>query len=284
MPDHERQAGQFEHLRPRMLALAYPLLGSFDEAEEAVRKAWARLARINPAEVTDLAAWLTVVTSRVCLDLLGARPGQAGQEGLRLPDAVVEAEASGEPGRSAPVGLALLVALDALAPAERVAFVLQDLVRLHVDQVATVLERTTADTRRLAEQARRRVQEAREADGEGSPAVRRRLVDAFCAAVLDGDPAALAAALEPEAALHADGWHPLRGAQQVAQRAVTLCQGGPAFTAVLVNGSPGALVTRDGVPTAVLGFAVRAGRISRVQFLLDPRRLAAIDVDALPRW
>ncbi|MFJ9771505.1 sigma factor [Kitasatospora sp. NPDC101157] len=281
MPDHERQAGQFEHLRPRMRALAYPLLGSFDEAEEAVREAWARLDRINPEEVADLAAWLTVVTGRVCLDRLLKRTGQAGQAGLRLPDAVVEAEASGGPGRGAPVGLTLLVALDALAPAERVAFVLQDLSRLPLDQVATVLDRTTADTRKLAERARRLVQEAREADGERSPAVRRRLVDAFCAAVLDGDPAAAAALLEPGAELHADGWPPLHGAQQVAERAVTLCQDGPAFTPVLVSGSPGALVTRTGVPAVVLGFAVRAGRISRVQLLLDPRRPAVVDVDTL---
>ncbi|MFI9359481.1 sigma factor [Kitasatospora sp. NPDC053057] len=279
MPDHERQAGQFEYLRPRMRALAYPLLGSHAEAEEAVREAWARLGRINPEEVADLAGWLAVVTSRVCLNRLVARTGQPGP---RLPDVVVEPEPSGGESASAPVGLALLVALDALAPAERVAFVLHDLLRLHVDQIATALERTTAVTRKLTEQARHRVQEAREADGEGSPAARRRLVDAFCAAVLDGDPAAPAALLEPEAELHADGWHPIRGAHEVAERTVTLCQGGPAFTAVLVNGSPGALVTRDGVPTAVLGLAVRAGRISRVHLLLDPERLAAIDVDALP--
>ncbi|MFH9349042.1 sigma factor [Kitasatospora sp. NPDC017646] len=281
MPDHERQAGQFEYLRPRMRALAYPLLGSHTEAEEAVREAWARLGRINPEEVADLAGWLTVVTGRVCLNLLDAR---AGRPGLRLPDVAVAPERSGgESPSAAPTGLTLLVALDALAPAERVAFVLHDLVRLHVDQIATVLERTTADTRKLAEQARRRVQEAREADGDGSAATRRRLVDAFCAAVLDGDTTALAAALEPEAELRADGWHPLHGAPEVAERAVTLCQGGPAFTAVLVNGSPGALVTRDGVPIAVLDFAVRAGRISRVHLLLDPERLGAIDVDALRR-
>ncbi|MFI9162687.1 sigma factor [Kitasatospora aureofaciens] len=279
MPDHERQAGQFEHLRPRMRALAYPLLGSFDEAEEAVREAWARLGRINPEEVADLSAWLAVVTGRVCLGLLDARTGRPR---LRLPDVVVEPERSGGESQAAPIGLTLLIALDGLAPAERVAFVLHDLVRLHLDQVATALERTTAGTRKLAEQARRRVRAAREADGDDRPAARRRLVDAFCAAVLDGDPAALAAVLEPEAELRADGWHPLRGAHEVAERAVALCQGGgPAFTPVLVDGSPGALVTRDGVPAAVLGFAVRAGRISRVHLLLAPERLAALDADAL---
>ncbi|MGW2376362.1 sigma factor [Kitasatospora sp. NPDC001683] len=281
MPDHERQAGQFEHLRPRIRALAHPLLGSRAEAEDAVREVWARLDRINPEEVADLAAWLTVVTGRVCLELLSARTGRPGLP-PRLPDVVVEAEPSSGAAGGAPVGLTLLVALDDLAPAERIAYVLQDLFQLHVDQVATALERTTADTRKLTEQARRRVQEARAADGEGSPAARRRLVDAFCAAALDGDPAALAAVLEPGAELHVDGRPPVRGAQEVAERAaVTLCQGGPSFTGVLVNGTPGALVTQGGVPTAVLGFAVRAARISRVHLLLDPERLAAIDVHAL---
>ncbi|WP_317621319.1 sigma factor, partial [Streptomyces sp. CBMA123] len=186
MPDQDRQPGQFEHLRPRMRALAYPLLGSHAEAGEAVREVWVRLGRINPEEVTDLAAWLTTVTARVCLSRLESRA--VGARG-RLPDVVVE-PADAATGGS--VGLALLVALDALGAAERVALVLHDVFRLHVDQIATALDRTTADTRKLAEQARRRTQEAREADADGSPAVRRRVVDAFGTAVRDGDPAALA--------------------------------------------------------------------------------------------
>ncbi|MFD5467409.1 sigma factor-like helix-turn-helix DNA-binding protein [Kitasatospora sp. NPDC127059] len=287
MPDQDRQPGQFEHLRPRMRALAYPLLGSHAEAGEAVREVWVRLGRINPEEVADLAAWLTTVTARVCLSRLESRgAGTEGRGGGRLPDVVVGRAGAAAPGGS--VGLALLVALEELAPAERVALVLHDVFGLHVDQIATALDRSTADTRKLAERARRRTQGAREADADGSPAVRRRLVEAFGTALRDGDPAALTAVLEPEAELRADGGRPLpaatavfRGAQRVAERAVTLRQGGPAFTPVLVNGAPGALLTRDGGPVALLGLAVRAGRISRAYVLLDPDRLAAIDVAGL---
>ncbi|MFJ7244179.1 hypothetical protein ACIQWA_05960 [Kitasatospora sp. NPDC098652] len=167
MPEQDRQAGQFEHLRPRMRALAYPLLGSHAEAEAAVREVWVRLGRIDPAEVADLAEWLTTVTGRVCLGLLGARDTRP----RRLPDVPVG------PGHPVPadgsVGPALLAALDALAPAERVAFVLHEVFRLPVDLVATALDRTTADTRGLAEQARLRVHGARSAGAEGGPAGRR---------------------------------------------------------------------------------------------------------------
>ncbi|MEV7602172.1 RNA polymerase subunit sigma-70 [Kitasatospora sp. NPDC089797] len=283
MPDQDRQAGQLEHLRPRMRALAYPLLGSHAEAAEAVREVWVRLGRINPEEVADLPDWLAVVTGRVCLSRLGERPARAG---VRLPDPVVEPAGWARP--DGPVGLELLLALDGLAPAERVALVLQDVCGRPLDEVATVLERTTAVTRRLTEQARPKVQGAREADAEDRPGVRRRLVDAVTAAVRDGDPAALAAALDPAAELRADGGRALpaatgavRGAGRIVERVAELGADGPAVTAVLVNGAPGALLTRDGGPTAVLGLAARAGRITRVHLLLDPERLAALDPDAL---
>ncbi|MFF2073816.1 hypothetical protein ACFVXG_03575 [Kitasatospora sp. NPDC058162] len=167
MPEQDRQAGQFEYLRPRMRALAYPLLGSHAESEVAVREVWVRLGRINPEEVADLAAWLTTVTGRVCLGLLGSR----GARPVRLPDAVAGPAQPVPPGGA--VGPALLVALDVLAPAERVAFVLHEVFRLPVDLIATVLERTTADTRELTDRARRRVAEARPADAAGGPVGRR---------------------------------------------------------------------------------------------------------------
>ncbi|MFE3498638.1 hypothetical protein [Kitasatospora sp. NPDC059160] len=168
MPEQDRQAGQFEHLRPRMRALAYPLLGSHAEAEVAVREVWVRLGRIDPEEVADLAEWLTTVTGRVCLGLLGSRDARP----RRAPEAVAG------PARPVPsdgsVGPALLAALEALAPAERVAFVLHEVFRLPVDLVATALDRTTADTRGLAEQARRRVHGPRATGAGGSPAGPRR--------------------------------------------------------------------------------------------------------------
>ncbi|MBV2156549.1 RNA polymerase subunit sigma-70 [Kitasatospora sp. SUK 42] len=288
MPDHDRPEERFGLIRPHLRALAYRLLGSHADSEDAVLEAWIRLGRINPEEVDDLPAWLTTVTGRVCLSLLrarAARPG--GPVGVHLPDVVVEPEPPHDrEGRTAPsdqVGLALLVALDALAPAERVAFVLHDLCRQPVDRIATVLEQPTAATRKLVEQGRRRVREAREADSEPGFATRRRLVEAFFAAARDGDPDGLAALLDPEAELRADGGTALpaataaiRGARGVAEHAASLGRGGPTVTAVLVNGAPGALVSRYGVPVAVAGFAVRAGRITRIQLLLDPRRLAPV--------
>ncbi|MFJ8476110.1 RNA polymerase subunit sigma-70 [Kitasatospora sp. NPDC094011] len=287
MPDQDRQAGQFEHLRPRLQALAYPLLGSHAEAAEAVREVRVRLGRINPEEVADLPGWLAVVTARVCLSRLGERAARAeGRAGVRLPDVVVEP--AGWVRQDGSVGLALLTALDALTPVERVALVLHEVFRWHVDQVATVLERTTAVTRKLVEQARRQVRPAREADAEGSAAVRRRLVGAFGAVLRDGGPAAAAAVLDPEAELSVDGGRArsaatevVRGARRVAERAAELREGGSAVIAVQVNGAPGVLLARAGEPTAVLAFAARAGRITRVQLLLDPERLAALDLDGL---
>ncbi|MGV4981627.1 RNA polymerase sigma factor SigJ [Streptomyces sp. NRAIS4] len=292
MHDHDRLAEQFEHFRPHLRNVAYRMLGSHAEAEDAVQETWIRLSRSNADEVDNLPAWLTTVISRICLNALRSRAARPEDPvGVHLPDPVVGHEPSPGPEDEAllsdSVSLALLIVLDTLAPAERVAFVLHDMFHLTFDEIAAVIGRTTVATRQLASRARRRVQGAREADSEGDFATRRMLVDAFFAAARNGDLDGLVAVLDPDLELRADGGLALasataaiRGARLVAERAALFRQPGVTVTAVLVNGTPGVLVDRDGVPVSVMGFAVRQGRITQIQILLDPERLAAIDFGA----
>ncbi|MFB7124538.1 MULTISPECIES: sigma-70 family RNA polymerase sigma factor [Streptomycetaceae] len=292
MPDHDRLAEQFERHRPHMRAVAYRMLGSHAESEDAVQETWIRLSRSDADEVANLAGWLTTVIGRICLNILRSRAARPEDPvGVHLPDVVVGQEPSNGPEDEAllsdSVSLALLIVLDTLAPAERVSFVLHDMFHLPFDEIAAVVGKTPAAARKLASRGRRRVQEEREADSGGDFATRRTLVNAFFAAARDGDLDGLVAVLDPDVELRADGGPALaaatasiRGARPVAGRASLFRQGGVAVFPVLVNGVPGALVTRDGAPTSVMGFSVRGGRITRIQILLDPERVGAVDFAA----
>ncbi|MFI7017189.1 sigma-70 family RNA polymerase sigma factor [Streptomyces sp. NPDC050164] len=292
MQEHDRLAERFEHLRPHVRTVAYRMLGSHAEAEDAVQDTWIRLSRSDADEVENLPAWLTTVISRICLNVLRSRAAHPEDPvGVHLPDPVVGREPSHGPEDEAvlsdSVSLALLIVLDTLVPAERVAFVLHDMFHLTFDEIAAVVGRTTVATRQLASRARRRVQGAHEKDSGGDFATRRVLVDAFFAAARNGDLDGLVAVLDPDVELRADGGlslvsasSTLHGARPVAERAALFRQPGVTVTPVLVNGTPGVLVDRDGVPVSVMGFAVRRDRISQIQILLDPKRLASIDFGA----
>ncbi len=293
MSENDRLAEQFELLRPRLRALAYRMLSSHAEAEDAVQETWIRLSRSGGAGVENLGAWLTTVIGRVSLNLLRARAARPEDPvGVHLPDPIVGHEPSAGPEDEAllsdSVSLALLIILDSLTPAERVAFVLHDMFHLTFDEIAPVLGRTTVATRQLASRARRRVHNAQPDEAKVDLAARRQLVDAFFAATRNGDLAALVKALDPEVVLRADGGAQLaaataevHGATDVANRAMLFNRAGAAVHAVLVNGSPGALVTQDGKPVSVMGFTVVRGRIGQIQILLDPTRLDALDLTAL---
>lgn len=287
MNDHAQMAEQFERFRPHLGRVAYRMLGSHTEAEDAVQETWIRLSRSSDGgrEVENLSAWLTTVISRICLNVLRSRAGRPEDPiGVHLPDPVVGPEPSPGPEDEVLlndlISLALLVVLDTLTPAERVAFVLHDMFYLTFDEIAAVIGRTPAATRQLASRARRRVQGAQVTDSASDVVTQRALVNAFLAAARNGDLDGLVAVLDPDVELHADGGLGLasataliRGSRRVAERAAMFRQPGATVTAVLVNGAPGALVHRDDTLISVMGFAFRNGRISHIQILLDPERL-----------
>jgi RNA polymerase sigma-70 factor (ECF subfamily) len=279
--------GQFEQHRPRLRRLCYRMLGSATEADDALQDAWVRASGSGPDDVDNPGGWLTTVVARVCLNRL--RAGAARPEdpaGVHVPDPVVSGEVptpADEAVLADSVSLALLVVLDALAPAERVAFVLHDLFDLPFEQIAAVVDRSPAAARQLASRARRRVRGAPIPDAD--PVAQRRVVQAFFAAARSGDLAALVAVLDPDAVLRADGGPSrpevsalLRGSAEVARRAAMFSQPGASVRSVLVNGAPGAVVTRAGEPVSVMGFTVSGGRITEIDILLDPARLRGIDL------
>jgi RNA polymerase sigma factor (sigma-70 family) len=286
-------AERFEEHRTRLRAVAYRMLGSMSEADDAVQEAWLRLSRADTASVENLAAWLTTVVARVCLNTLRARQ-QRREEPLdvHVPDPVIEPDLAGDPEREAvladSVGLALLVVLDSLTPAERLAFVLHDMFAVPFEEIASMIDRTPAAARQLASRARRRVQgHAPAADPD--LARQREVVNAFFAASRDGDFEALLAVLDPEVVVRSDGGTTragltgvVRGAGAVAEQVLA---GGRRFAPfvrpALVNGSVGAVVAAGGRPLAVMGFTVANGRIVAVDVLYDTDRLAALDVSAI---
>ncbi|MFB7619967.1 sigma-70 family RNA polymerase sigma factor [Kitasatospora sp. NPDC056181] len=296
MSGDDFQAREFEEHRPQLRAVAYRMLGSLSEAEDAVQEAWLRLSRTDTTEVENLGAWLTTVTGRICLDLLRSRTarredplqGQDGRE-FRLPDPVVGAFGVVDPEQEIlmadSVGIALMVVLDTLAPAERLAFVLHDLFSVPFDEIAPVLGRTSASTRQLASRARRRVQGAAPAP-DTDRSRRREVVDAFLAAARAGDFDALLAVLDPDVVARSDGGtlRPglvRRGAADVASQAVTFARFAQDGRPVLVNGAPGMLALADGRPLSLMAFTIHGGRIIALDFLTDPERLARLDLSAV---
>ncbi len=282
MGDRGVLAEQFELTRPHLTSVAYAMLGSVGDAEDAVQEAWLRLDRSDAGTIEDLRGWLTTVVGRICLDVLRARKRQpVDPVGTSLPEPLVDEAADRGPEHEAvladSVGLALLVVLDSLSPAERLAFVLHDVFALPFEEVARIVDRTPENARQLASRARRRVQDAPTPDRD--LAVQRRVVDAFLAAAREGDFAALLAVLDPDVVLRIDVGpeHPqpaFTGAEAVARRVLASAPRFAAFShPVLVNGSAGALVGTREHPISVVGFTVANSRIASIDIVADRAKL-----------
>jgi RNA polymerase sigma factor (sigma-70 family) len=277
-------AERFEEQRPRLRAVAYRMLGSLNEAEDAVQEAWLRL---NGAadQVEDFGAWLTTVVARISLNMLRARKTRSE---TRMPDPIIDRAEGTSPEHGAllasTVGLALLVVLETLAPAERVAFVLHDIFDMPFDEIAPIVERTPEAARQLASRARRRVR-ARNASPDADVEVQRSVVDAFLAAARDGDFDRLVAVLDPDVVLRGDTGAgrlvELRDAEHVARGAQTFSLLGLVRRPVLVNGLAGALCTLEGKPFSVMAFTVRKAKIVEIDILRDPARLSQLDLTVL---
>jgi RNA polymerase sigma-70 factor (ECF subfamily) len=279
---------RFEERRPRLRAVAYRMLGSLSEAEDAVQEAWLRLNGTAYGEVDDLGAWLTTVVARISLNMLRSRKTRSESH---VPEPIVDRADGTSPEHGAllanTVGLALLVVLETLAPAERVAFVLHDIFGMPFEEVAPIVERTPDAARQLASRARRRVQ-ARNATPDADVQVQRSVVDAFVAAARDGDFQRLVALLDPDVVLRGDGGAlrsngsgELRGAEQVARSALTFSRLDLLRLPVLVNGAAGLVCMLDGKPFSVMAFTVRGGKITEIDILADPERLSQLDLTVL---
>jgi RNA polymerase sigma factor (sigma-70 family) len=282
-------AARFEAARPRLGALAYRMLGSVDDAQDAVQEAWLRLSRSDHA-IANLDAWLTTVVARICLNSLRDRHGRGREEPVgRLPDPIVDAEDEFHPEHRAmladAVGLALFVVLDTLPPAERLAFVLHDVFAVPFDEIAPIVERTPEATRKLASRARRRIALA-DPSPDAGVAAQREAVDAFFAAGRAGDFDRLVSVLDPGVVLRGDfgggatGFR-AEGAQSVAKLARGYAGRGREVRPATVNGAAGAVVFVDGRAAAIMAFVVRRGRIAAIDVLADPGRIAKLDLRGL---
>jgi len=282
-------AERFETQRARLCAVAYRMLGSQPEAEDAVQEAWVRLSRSDTGEVDNLAGWLTTVTARVCLDMLRSR---ASRREDPLGDGVLEARVGTGAGAGPEdeavladsVGLALLVVLDTLSPAERLAFVLHDLFAVPFEEIAAIVGRSPAAARQLASRGRRRVRGA-SAGPELDPTRQREVVGAFLAASREGDFASLVELLDPDVVLRADGAavragaeREVRGAHSVA---ATFSGRARAARLALVDGVVGAVWARGGRPRVVFGFTVAGGKVVAIDLVADPERLSRLHIAAL---
>jgi len=286
-------AGQFEQNRPRLRAVAYRMLGSAAEADDAVQEAWLRLGRSGADGVQNLAGWLTTAVARVCLDMLRARKARREQPLPAQPLDVLSGSADGPgPEQEAlladSVGLALLVVLDTLSPAERAAFVLHDMFSLPFADIAAIVGRTPNAARLLASRARRRVHGA-DPHTSADLARQRQVADAFLAAARHGDFAALLAVLDPDVVLHADAAaapagspRQVRGAHKVAKGALAFAARARFAQPALVNGAVGVVAAPRGRPFIVLGFTFTAGKITAIDVIADPDRLRQLDLAALP--
>jgi RNA polymerase sigma factor (sigma-70 family) len=290
MDEREWLAERFEEHRTRLKAVAYRMLGSLSEADDAVQEAWLRLSRTDE-DIDNLDAWLTTVVARVCLNTLRSRQSRHEVEmGPRVPEPIVDPEGGTEPEHEAlladSVGLALLVVLERLSPAERLAFVLHDVFAVPFDEIAPIIDRSPDAARQLASRARRRVRGAPVPDA--ALEAQREVVDAFLAAAREGDFERLVSVLDPDVVLHADlgpsapgGRFELHGVEAVAKQARTYSRLGLVIQPALVNGAAGVVTFRDGEPFSVGAFTVRGGRIVEIDFLADPERVRQVDLTVL---
>src|SRR5215216_1974536 len=285
MDEQEWLAERFEEHRTRLRAVAYRMLGSLSEADDAVQEAWLRLSRSDTSDVENLGAWLTTVIARVSLNMLRSRKSRREEPvGVHMPEPIVDRADGTNPEHEAlladSVGLALLVVLDTLSPPERLAFVLHDIFAVPFDEIAAIVDRSPDAARQLASRARRRVRSGN-LEPDGDVDAQREIVDAFLAAARDGDFERLLAVLDPEVVLHADlgpeiGMQEVRGAAEVARRASAFAQLGLDLRPVLVNGVAGIVTFREGRPYSMGALIVRGGRIVELDILADPERLEAL--------
>jgi RNA polymerase sigma factor (sigma-70 family) len=288
MDERDWLAARFEQHRTRLRAVAYRMLGSLTDAEDAVQEAWLRLSRSRADEIEDLGAWLTTVVARLSLNMLRSRRSRREEPlGVHLPEPIVDRADGTDPEHEAlladAVGLALLVVLDTLSPAARLAFVLHDMFAVPFDEIARIVDRSPAATRQLASRARRRIQDER-AVPDADMSTQRELLDAFLAAGRDGDFDRLVAILDPDVVLRAElpeGTREVRGAEQVARQALGYSRLGLEVRIALVNGTAGAVTTLDGELFSLGGFTVRDGRIVAIDILADPDRLRRLDLTRL---
>ena len=285
MSDRDWLAEQFEGHRPHLRRVAYRMLGTIDDSDDAVQEAWLRLSRSDESAIENLGGWLTTVVGRVCLDMLRARRSRREDYVESwLPEPVVSVGDQSDPEQEArladAVGLALLVVLETLAPAERLAFVLHDMFGMPFDEIAPIVERSPEATRQLASRARRRVRGA-QTESNGDLAEQREVVDAFLAAAREGNFESLIAVLDPDVVFRMDlgpdspqARPKVEGAQAVARQ--ILARGAPfapLARPAIVNGAAGAIVGLRGRPFAVAGFTVANGRITEIDIIADPDKL-----------
>jgi RNA polymerase sigma-70 factor (ECF subfamily) len=288
MDENEWLADRFEDHRAHLRAVAYRMLGSLTEADDAVQDTWLRLSRSGADGVENLGGWLTTIVARVCLNMLRSRTTRREEAlGVYLPDPVISPPGVLQPDEEAvladSVGLALLVVLDTLSPAERLAFVLHDMFQLPFEEIAPMVGRSPPAARQLASRARRRVKGADLPAPDPDLARQRDVVDAFFLAARGGDLDALVALLDPDVVLRADfgarrpaASRVVRGAAAVARQAVLGALPGADLHPALVNGAAGAVVTVGGRPFAVLGFTVAEGRILEIDAIADPERVRRV--------
>ncbi len=293
MDDNESLVDRFEEHRTHLRGVAYRMLGSLTEADDAVQDTWLRLSRSGADEVDNVGGWLTTIVARVCLNMLRSRNSRREEPfGVYLPDPLVSVDGELQPEEEVlmadSVGLALLVVLDTLAPAERLAFVLHDMFKLPFDEIAPMVGRTPAAARQLASRARRRVVGADLAVPDPDVARQRDVVDAFFAAARGGDFDALVAVLDPSVVLRSD-WGAVRpeasvvihGAAAVASQALMFSNPSAVLHPALVNGTAGVVVTVGGRPYAVMGFTVAGAKIVEIDAIAEPERVARIAATVL---
>jgi len=292
MSEQDWLAQRFEEHRRRLRAVAYRMLGSMSEAEDAVQEAWLRLSGSEASEIENLAGWLTTVVARVSLNMLRSRAVRREEPlGPHLPDPIIDRADGVDPEHEAlladSVGLALLVVLETLTPAERLAFVLHDMFGVPFGEIAPLIDRSPQAARQLASRARRRVR-AQPTTPDVDVSAQRDVINAFLAAAREGDFDALVATLDPDVVLRADGGAALaalsaevRGAPQVARRALIWSRVDLSLRPALVNGVAGVVVTRNDAVFTIASVIVRNGKIAEMDFFSDPERLARLDLTIL---
>jgi len=288
MDERDWLAERFQEHRPRLRAVAYRMLGSTSEADDAVQEAWIRLSRSNAGEIDNLEAWLVTAVGRVALNMLRARRTRREEPlDAHLPDPLVDRADGIDPEHEAlladSVGLAMLVVLETLTPAERLAYVLHDMFSVPFDEIGAILDRSPDAARQLASRGRRRIRGA-DTTPDADPAAQQEVVEAFLAAARDGDFDALVAVLDPDIVVHEDTGSgtlvEVRGAENVARRAAAVSRIGLVAWPALVNGAAGWVSLLDGAVFAVGALTVQNGRITTMDILLDPARLARLDLTA----
>jgi RNA polymerase sigma factor (sigma-70 family) len=290
MDERDWLAQRFEQHRTHLRAVAYRMLGSLSEADDAVQQAWLRLSRTDSSAVENLGGWLTTVVARVSLNMLRSRRARREEPlGGRLPDLLVDRADGVDPEHEAlladSVGLALLVVLETLSPPERLAFVLHDIFAMPFDEIAPIVDRSPEAARQLASRARRRIHAERTVP-DTDVKTQREVADAFIAAARDGDFDRLLAVLDPDVVLRADlgpvgGSREVRGAAAVAGQALSYAQIGLDIRPALINGVAGAVTFLHGQPFSIAAVTVRNGKIVELDFLADPERLRALDLTIL---